>query len=186
MKKLLLFFFILFIHSISFAQNDIQDSLKLRELNRQISKSNDDSIAIITHDILKKNISLKRRVHAYSILRVHHRVKSNNDSAIYYAEKTINILRGEKDSVYQKFISDAYRGLGVVYTNQGLFDKSLGYHLKGLKIAENINNIEGIVNHKSSIANIYVEKKQYDKAAAMHEEIISTYKQHLSPSSIIT
>lgn len=172
-RSLLLIVFV-FINTISLAQYTEQDSLKLIELYNQIFVNNPDSIATISHKILKKIKEPKQKTLAYEVLGNYHRFLSN-DSAIYYAEKTINILKDKTNTVYQERIAISYKLLGDIYRHQGLFDKSLDYYLKGLEISQKLHIEDYIVAIRGSIASIYFHKKEYDIATTIYEDIISKY-----------
>ncbi len=73
---------------------------------------------------------------------------------------------------YKRGIASCYNNLGVLYKNQGIFDKALDYYIKSMKINELIDNTNGVALTKVNIGNIYSLKKDYDKAI---EYFMDTY-----------
>lgn len=73
---------------------------------------------------------------------------------------------------YKRGIASCYNNLGVLYKNQGIFDKALDYYIKSLEINELIENTNGVALTKVNIGNIYSLKKDYDKAI---EHFMDTY-----------
>ena len=65
---------------------------------------------------------------------------------------------------YKRGIASCYNNLGVLYKNQGIFDKALDYYVKSMNINELIENTNGIALTKVNIGNIYSIKEDYDRA----------------------
>jgi tetratricopeptide (TPR) repeat protein len=65
---------------------------------------------------------------------------------------------------YKRGIASCYNNLGVLYKNQGIFDKALDYYIKSLEINELIQNTNNIALTKANIGNIYSLKKDHNKA----------------------
>ncbi|GAA4278306.1 tetratricopeptide repeat-containing sensor histidine kinase [Aquimarina mytili] len=177
-KIVLILILSLCISTVSKAQvfDTKSDSLRLITLYTEISKSNSDSITSACHTIIGNSKSLIRKSLAYRVLAHHYEVKVSNDSTIHYAEKVIEILKNEKDTLYQSRMSSAYRQLGSVYDNKGMYEKALENYLEGLEIGKKIGSEESVVVHKNGIALIYQKMGELDKAAAIYKENISTYK----------
>ncbi len=62
---------------------------------------------------------------------------------------------------YDKGVASAYNNIGVVYKNQGVYDKAIEYYLKSLEINERLNNLEGIAFTKGNIGTVYSQKEDY-------------------------
>ncbi len=65
---------------------------------------------------------------------------------------------------YKRGIASCYNNLGVLYKNQGIFDKALDYYIKSLEINQIIKNTNGVALTKVNIGNIYSLKKDHNKA----------------------
>jgi len=75
MRKVLLFLGVLLLTTtISSAQFTEQDSLKLSKLREQVRKKSSDSVASVTHNILKKINEPINKTYAYSLLGLYYRI----------------------------------------------------------------------------------------------------------------
>ncbi|MBW1298478.1 tetratricopeptide repeat-containing sensor histidine kinase [Aquimarina litoralis] len=166
------------IHTVSNAQvyDTESDSLRLEFLYKEANRSNADSIATICHKILQNSNSVERKSFVNMVLGLHYERKGSNDSALHYANRVIELIKHKKDTLNQSRIGSAYRQLGAIYYSRGMYSKALDHFLKGLQIEESVGDEDGVLANKNGIANIYLETKEFDKAAAIYKETIATYK----------
>lgn len=97
------------------------------------------------------------------------RANLNNDpiKALSYTREALNLATEIND---QRGMAASYNNLGIVYRNQGAFDKALEYYIISLKIYETLQNKEGIASTKNNISTIYSIKKDYAQAMKYLEE----------------
>jgi len=73
--------------------------------------------------------------------------------------------KGNKSTLEEKKITAAiYNGIGIVYTEQGNYDKAMENHFASLKIREEIDDKQGIGSSYNNIGYIYHHQHHYNKA----------------------
>ena len=87
--------------------------------------------------------------------------------ALSYTREALNLASEIND---QRGMGASYNNLGIVYRNQGAFDKALEYYIISLKIYETLQNKEGIASTKNNISTIYSIKRDYTEAMKYLEE----------------
>jgi tetratricopeptide (TPR) repeat protein len=87
--------------------------------------------------------------------------------ALGYAREALSLSTEIGD---RKGTAASYNNLGVIYRNQGAYDKALEYYFISLKIYEALQNKEGIATTKNNISTIYAIKKEYGQAMKYLEE----------------
>ena len=87
--------------------------------------------------------------------------------ALSYTREALNLATEIND---QRGMAASYNNLGIVYRNQGAFDKALEYYIISLKIYETLQNKEGIASTKNNISTIYSIKRDYAQAMKYLEE----------------
>ncbi|MCC7301513.1 MAG: tetratricopeptide repeat protein [Bacteroidia bacterium] len=73
---------------------------------------------------------------------------------------------------YKYGLAQANSGMGLVYLSQSNHPKALEFHLKALRINEEIKNIEGILVNLGNIGIVYVEEKNYPKAIEYYQKVM--------------
>ena len=94
-------------------------------------------------------------------------LESNPIEALGYTKQALNLATEIND---RRGMAASYNNLGIVYRNQGAFDKALEYYIISLKIYETLQNKEGIATTKNNISTIYSIKKEYRQAMKYLEE----------------
>jgi tetratricopeptide (TPR) repeat protein len=94
-------------------------------------------------------------------------IQSNPVKALDYTREALALATEIND---KKGMAASYNNFGVAYKNQGVFDRSLGFYFKSLKIYEELGNKEGIATTKNNIATIYSIKGDYPEAKKHLEE----------------
>lgn len=87
--------------------------------------------------------------------------------ALSYTREALHLATEIND---QRGMAASYNNLGIVYRNQGAFDKALEYYIISLKTYETLQNKEGIASTKNNISTIYSIKKDYAQAMKYLEE----------------
>lgn len=87
--------------------------------------------------------------------------------ALSYTREALNLATEIND---QRGMAASYNNLGIIYRNQGAFDKALEYYIISLKIYETLQNKEGIASTKNNISTIYSIKKEYSQSMKYLEE----------------
>jgi signal transduction histidine kinase len=110
------------------------------------------------------------------VAKKHHDLKLRNSTEIRLAfmlSETNNLgaedefnrlLKQAKEKNFVENTIEAYNGLGILYEERLILDKSIGYYLKGLKIAEKHKKKYFISFLLNNIGLLKVENKQYDEA----------------------
>jgi tetratricopeptide (TPR) repeat protein len=94
-------------------------------------------------------------------------LQSDPVKALTYTKEALSLATEIND---QRGMAASYNNLGIVYRNQGAFDKALEYYVISLKIYETLQNKEGIATTKNNISTIYAIKKELDQAMKYLEE----------------
>jgi tetratricopeptide (TPR) repeat protein len=102
--------------------------------------------------------------------------------ALSYTREALHIATQIND---QRGMAASYNNLGIVYRNQGAFDKALEYYIISLKIYETLQNKEGIATTKNNISTIYSIKKEYAQAMKYLEESYNLFVELKDQQKII-
>jgi tetratricopeptide (TPR) repeat protein len=102
--------------------------------------------------------------------------------ALSYAREALHLATEIND---QKGMAASYNNLGIIYRNQGAFDKALEYYIISLKIYETLQNKEGIATTKNNISTIYSIKKEYGQAMKYLEESYNLFVELKDEQKII-
>src|SRR5687767_585452 len=94
-------------------------------------------------------------------------LESDPVKALSYTREALNLATEIND---RRGMAASYNNLGIVYRNQGAFDKALEYYIISLKIYETLQNKEGIATTKNNISNIYSIKREFSQAMKYLEE----------------
>ena len=94
-------------------------------------------------------------------------LETNPVQALSYTKEALNLATEIND---RRGMAASYNNLGIVYRNQGAFDKALEYYIISLKMYETLQNKEGIATTKNNISTIYSIKKEYSQAMKYLEE----------------
>ena len=82
------------------------------------------------------------------------------DSAIYYGEKAINLL---KKTANNDALLTVYNNMTKVYRKNGQYDKAISYSLTGLKLAETTNKQSWIAFFNTNLSLTYHDFESYKK-----------------------
>lgn len=186
LKFILVTFYILpFINQAQFEKTDFSKGLKGEYnrkdiINRALFLLNNNKIEeayIMLHRILKrKKIGSILKVNSYLLLGTYFNKKQLIDSSSYYAQKAIFHSKNIKnDSIKNRALSFAYNSMAICNTTKGLFNESLKWHIKGVKVSEKYNEEKKYYTHIHGLARVYMEKKDYKKALKFFKECL-TYK----------
>ena len=94
-------------------------------------------------------------------------LQSDPIKALSYTREALNLATEIND---RRGMAASYNNLGIIYRNQGAFDKALEYYIISLKIYETLQNKEGIASTKNNISTIYSLKKEYSQSMKYLEE----------------
>ncbi len=73
-------------------------------------------------------------------------------------------------------LSKAYKNIAKAYKVNNVLDKSIHFYLKSLAMEINLNDTEGAIVSNKNLAELYLEKKEYDKAIEHYESILDSSK----------
>lgn len=128
---------------------------------------------------LKDTLSVAKVKNQLGVLEIE---RGNYKKGLKYAHEGIGIL--EKKEMHDD-LAIAYQSLAKAYQNIGAIEKAIDYNLKSLETQELINNIEGIVESNISLAQLYLERKNYKKTIRYYENALNyveTNKQDIKAS----
>ncbi len=123
---------------------------------------------------LRKSLKTGRALNnSYLLLAYHFRNQTLIDSSNFYVDKILKHNYIGNDSIKTKFRSTAYNILGVNYKNQGLYDESRKWHLKGIEAAEKYNEKDMYYTNTYGLALNYSEAGEHGKALKLFKECIN-------------
>ncbi len=96
------------------------------------------------------------------------------DTALFYYQKALDISKNIKT---KKFIAKCLTYIGIVYENQGSYDKAIEYYLKSLNIFKELGNKKGIANCYINIGNIHSMQGSYNKAMKYYLKALKVKKE---------
>jgi len=138
---------------------------KKGQLNAQISKLNlaniyfnlkeyDKAIknytSVAKSPIATSNTALARM--AYTNLSAMYVKKKELDSALYYAQKSENILKGSK---LHKSLGNLYTNMGAIYEQKGNYQNAIAYFSKALTNYTTIKSTSGIIKSYNNLGNVH-------------------------------
>jgi tetratricopeptide (TPR) repeat protein len=103
-------------------------------------------------------------------------------TALGYTREALDLATEIND---RKGMAASYNNLGIIYRNQGAFDKALEYYIISLKIYETLQNKEGIASTKNNISTIYSIKREYSQAMKYLEESYNLFVELKDEEKII-
>ena len=129
---------------------------------------------------LKKSFSTKKALSKINLLLAQYfRNKILVDSSNYYVNQSLQIIESLQsanrniDSLKRRINSSAYNVKGVNYKNQGLFEESRKWHLKGIEEAKKYNERNLYYTNTFGLASNYSESGIYDKAIKLFKECLN-------------
>jgi len=99
----------------------------------------------------------------------------NNKKGLEHSYKSIQYYRELNDTNNNNFILTLDK-ISSIYSQMGLYDKSIEAELRMLNICERINNNNFIIFSSSNLANIYRIKGDYNKAITHYERAYNLSK----------
>ncbi len=123
---------------------------------------------------------LKRYTIIDSITQYH--IKSGHiDSILYYGDLLHKEVLQLKDSTTQNgnLLLHAYSVIAIGKRSKGLLDAAIKWNLKGISLAEKLQNNTFLFKHKLGLGVVYLKKRKLDKASSLFEECLK-YKE-ISP-----
>lgn len=187
MKNLIFLFAFVFVYAFAFGQNTQIDSLK-RELGKSIEDTNRVNILFKLaddyrdrfHDLSNAKIYnlqaifLAKKINYPKILAKAYRnygiifaYQNQNDSAIFYTQKSIEIYKNinDKGGLYSSI-----GNLAQIYSKAGKADEAIRVYLSNIKMLENIDlnkktpEVEVLLNTYMGIGFCYLMKSNYDSS----------------------
>lgn len=111
----------------------------------------------------------------------YHIDQANTDSILYYGnlyQKELELWDVSEDHKKNHY-SNSYFILGIGNRYNGLLDNSIKWHISGITSGEEGNSSEGVYKNKIGLAQIYILKKENEKAISILEEALSKYEDEL-------
>jgi len=135
------------------------------------------------YDALKQAEFGAQRFSIFEQLAELHSKTSNTDSILHYAtlyEKEIgNWDRPENDKNRNYTKAHYYMGVGSYFN--GIFDKAIEWHIKGIQAAEAAGSKEYEYRNKIALAKANLNKKNADKAITIIEEALEEFSLEFKP-----
>lgn len=107
----------------------------------------------------------------------------NSAEAQRYANKALEV---GKKLAYKTGVANAYRSIGLVYSEMGNFDQAIKNYLQGLKLAENIKDPHIRANIFLNIGTVYSKLKDFAKAKAYYQRALTIYQKTNDQNLIAT
>jgi signal transduction histidine kinase len=101
-----------------------------------------------------------------------HTDAGNHDSAVYYGNRAAAKFVKHKD--YEKLFY-VYNNLGKTYLPRGDYDKAIAVFLKGLKVAEQTNNHQWIIEFNQRISVAYHDFEDFQKGVFYGKKAYAHY-----------
>ena len=125
------------------------------------------------HELRKSLKTEKAASNSLLLLAYHFRNQTLIDSSNFYVKEALKYNHIGTDSTKAKFRSTAYSILGTNYKNQGLFEESRKWHLKGIEEAQKYNEENLYYTNSHGLALNYSEAGEYGKALELFKECIT-------------
>ena len=114
----------------------------------------------------QKNNTLK--IPVLNVLGSSYEIRGKYDSAFMYFNEAYRLIKKTNNQTIQRAIT--LEKIGVVYKYQVEYDKALKYLLKGLEVAEKLENDKFQGNILNSIGNVFVALKDHKQALNYYEK----------------
>jgi ATP/maltotriose-dependent transcriptional regulator MalT len=106
-------------------------------------------------------------------LAVMNKYNSNPDIAIEKYLLAYDIYKELKDTIKQVYLLS---NIGALYNDLSAFEKAEEYLGRGIKLAQNSENIEGEIHCKANLSKTLIDSKKYDNVTEMLTECINYYE----------
>ena len=118
----------------------------------------------ISHKILKETKYRKIKLQACINIGVYFNQRNLADSALFYGNKTLQIIGKRNDSISTKVKSSAYNIIALSYGHKGLFEESKKWHLKGLEIVKKLKTKRQYYVKLHNLAIMDIKLGNYDNS----------------------
>ncbi len=131
--------------------------------------------AITIYEKLDNKLNI---AYCYGDLGVVYSKKSNFPEALSYYFKALKIYQETNDDLS---VGYAYVNIGILYKNQNDFEQALSYYIEAEEILKKIDSNDsryGLMAISTNIANIYIKKKEYQKALDYLDKALNKNKRY--------
>ncbi len=161
---------IVFITFNCFSQIRTKKDALLDTLYSYMLKNKDREFREKIYDFLLRNPNdTAINIKTFNLLGQFHNRKDNLDSASYYANKVLRLTKDKKDTFNLSRRAGAFMTLGVLNKKKGLVENAVKWHIKGVEASMRANDSSYLFIHKHGLAEIYRNRKEYDKALELYE-----------------
>lgn len=115
-------------------------SAQIRESRHTAFGYNPSVISDSLYTNIKKATSTIQKFNAYEALAYIHIQYGNLDSIVYYGQKMFDVIDASSVKEKEKLTANATNIIGLGKLKKGLFDESLKWYLKGVKLSENLED----------------------------------------------
>jgi len=169
------------------------DSIKINTLivlaRVHLSKNLLQSVDYATQavELAKSHKALAQESEALTMLGGARYYQGNYDKAKEAWMSCIDVLQERLESVkdstdklhIKNGIAQLYNNVGVIYKNNGEYDKAIDYYQKNLKIQEEIGNTLNMARSRANIANVYYFFAiDLDKALDYYQQSLELFKKY--------
>ena len=163
-KSLLLFLFFGFTFTLfSQKQKSLSDQ-KIIEANSYINTPHSHKTEEICRQLLDTTTNYNTKMKSLILLGQYYNTLAQIDSAITYATKAQNLSSSKAGRLHDRRRARIYNILAIAYNQKGLLDTAASWHIKGIAISEESNDVQFLYMHKHGLANIYRLQKKYKDA----------------------
>ncbi|QCX02257.1 histidine kinase [Aggregatimonas sangjinii] len=135
------------------------------------------------YEALKTATFGTQRFSIFEQLAEHHSKTGNTDSILHYAtlyEKEIGNWDKPEDDKNRNY-AKAHYFMGVGSSFNGIFDKAIEWHIKGIQAANTVGAKEYEYRNKIGLARANLKKINSDKAIAISEEALAEFALEFKP-----
>ncbi|WP_164914185.1 tetratricopeptide repeat-containing sensor histidine kinase [Aquimarina sediminis] len=126
----------------------------------------------ISHRLLKKTFYKDTRLYSSIVLGSYFNYKNLADSALYYGNKSVELIGQKKDSVSRLRLSMVYNIIANAYSDKSLLEESKKWHLKGIEIAQRYEAKGHYYQKIHNLAATYIRLGEYDYAIQLLESCL--------------
>ncbi|WP_375579436.1 serine/threonine-protein kinase [Marivirga tractuosa] len=151
--------------------------------SQQIQGNYDTSLQIIhkAQTFVNSEVLDKDKADIYNHYASVYKDLSKYDSASYYQEKAINILKSKKSPENQKDLAIYYNNQGNLLKDMSLYDSAIASFEKSISLKRKIDskaNLDIAITF-SNLGGVYYKKKNYDSASIILNRAIDIFSTQL-------
>lgn len=149
------------------APNDIEKTKLLNEIADHYKSGNPNLMLDYANQALGLSQEIQdeyQQGNAYINLGNYNIISGDYPKALHYFSQAKNIFEKNSENKYKKELARVYGSIGIVFSEQSLYDKALQYHLKAVKIYESEKNAPRLARIYNNVGIVYKAQSESFKA----------------------